>query len=142
MSYTQDRELKVRKIILRSERACAKFKELAEPLGIEAVADHWGISVSAVEAIAAGKTTVKRLGDVEVEVIADSLHRGKRYKRLVRRFSQRGTAKRLGMADGTVNKILQQHSMAGGRSLRRPRSPSNPVTQFLTRPVERRCEPA
>lgn len=131
MQVPKSQDVRIRKIILECERICETFKVKAAADTVDAVAKEMDVLPSTVEAIARGQAGFAHVGLRDAEVIRQRVARSRRYQRL-------------GMPLSTVSKIIRDHSLRGGRALLRPRSPSNPVTQFLTQPpvTRRHCEPA
>lgn len=123
---------KVIRIIVKNELRYWRFKEEAAPDLQPALADEFGIVQSLVSRVATQDADHRKLTPEEVEEIRERLPRGQKKLALANRFSQRQTARRLGIAVSSVHKILARHSQLSRRAIKKPRDFNNPVTKFLT----------
>ena len=73
----------------------------------------------------------RKLRPEQIEEIKVRMVRGQKKLAMANRFSQRQTARRLGIAVGSVSRILAQYSTLN-RRVQKPRDTSNPITRFLT----------
>lgn len=87
---------------------------------------------SLVSRIMSSNAAYRKVSPEEVAQIRERLPRGQKNQALANRFSQRSTARRLGISIGSVTKILSEYSQFSKRIIKRPRDMDNPVTRFLT----------
>ena len=131
------------RLILCNERRYWRFRTLAQPHLQPALADEFHMSQAGISRIISGQyTTHHRLSDAQVAEICARHAYGHKMQALANRFSQRGSARRLGLPSSTIGYILNKYSTFE-RPVALDRIHAGPALSFLTRrPIGGRYERA